>query len=498
MLGSRAMHPYQRMHPGVRTIPHLVGGQWRFEKGPHVVASPYTGQPMLELKPADGALVNDAVKQAHAAAKDWGTATAKERARVLFEVREHIRKNMEELRATISYESGKTVGEAEAGMQKGLEVLEFALSLQNLDSGGRLEVSRGVSCEVRRVPLGVVAGISPFNFPAMVPMWMMPIALALGNAFIWKPSDKVPMTSHLLGECFLRAGLPAGVLTILQGGAQTAMAIVDHPEVRAVGFVGSTPVARAIYQRGTAHGKRVLALGGAKNHIVLLPDADVEIAGQGIADSFTGCAGQRCMAASVVAAVGKVDGILEEVVRRASSHCAGDTMGAIISKQQLEFLHGAIEQAEREGAKVLLDGRKAKPAAGYEGGNWLGPTILDHVKPGSEAATRELFGPVLAIVRVQSLDEALALDAASDFGNATSVFTSSGPAAEEVARRSDSGMIGINVGVPVPREPFSFGGTYESKFGHGDITGAPSLSLWSDLKKVTTKWTLPKDKNWMA
>lgn len=492
------MHPYLKFHSDVRVVPHLVGGKWRFDKGDHRVSSPYTGKPMFELAPAKPALVDEAIRAAAAASKEWGAATMKERAKVLFNAREQILKNLDELVATKSFESGKTLAEAEAGLMKGVEVLEFALSLQNLDSGGKMEVSRGVHCEFRRLPLGVVAGISPFNFPAMVPMWMLPIALALGNSFVWKPSDKVPMTSQLLSECFIKAGLPAGVLTVLQGGVETVNAIIDHHDVRAIGFVGSTPVAKEVYRRGTALGKRVLALGGAKNHIVLMPDADVDMAAQGIADSFTGCAGQRCMAASVLLAVGPVDHIIEKVVAHARSHCAGQTIGAIISKQQLEFLHSAIENAQKEGAKILVDGRGTKSPAGGEQGNWLAPTVLDHVKPGSEAATRELFGPILSIVRAKSLSEALEIDALSHYGNATSVFTSSGAIAEEVARHTQSGMIGINIGVPVPREPFSFGGTYESKFGHGDITGVASLNFWSDLKKITTKWTMPKDKNWMS
>lgn len=492
------MHPYLKFHGGVRVIPHLISGQWRSEKGPFSATSPYTGKPMFELKGADARLIDEAVRGAAAGAKEWGAVPLKERTRILFNLRDQIMKNREELVATISYESGKTLAEAEAGLMKGVEVLEFALSLQNLDAGGRMEVSRGVHCEFRRVPLGVVAGITPFNFPAMVPMWMMPIAIALGNAFVWKPSDKVPMTSHLLGECFVRAGFPSGVLTIIQGGVETVNGIIDHPEVRAIGFVGSTKVAKAVYQRGTAHGKRVLALGGAKNHIILMPDADVEIAAQGIADSFTGCAGQRCMAASVLLAVGNVDHIVDKIVEKARSYCAGESLGAIITRQQLEFLRQSIDQAVADGAKALVDGRKIKPAAGFENGNWLGPTVLDHVKAGSMAATHELFGPVLSIVRVKSLSEALEIDHTSEYGNATSVFTTSGAVAEEVARTAQSGMIGVNIGVPVPREPFSFGGTFESKFGHGDITGEPSLNFWSDLKKVTTKWTMPKDKTWMS
>lgn len=496
------MHPYRSFHNGSRVIPHFVGGEWVKEKGALSATSPYTGEPMFEAKQADAKLVDQAIKKARDASHDWGSTPIKERTRVLFATREEILKNLKELAATVSFESGKTLGEAEAGLMKGIEVLEFATSLQNSDMGGKIEVSRGVHCEFRRAPLGVVAGITPFNFPAMVPMWMMPIATALGNAFVWKPSEKVPMTSELLGRCWEKGGLPKGILTILQGGVDTVNAIIDHPDVRAVGFVGSTPIARAVYTRGSSLGKRVLALGGAKNHIILMPDADPEITAQGIADSFTGCAGQRCMAASVLVAVGKkdskIDAMVKGIVERAKKLAIGENMGAIITKKQLEFLHGAIDRAEKDGAKILLDGRKAKPLAGYEKGSWLAPTILDEVKPGTEAATQELFGPLLSIVRVETLDEALKIDASSEFGNATSVFTQSGAVAEEVAARAQSGMIGVNIGVPVPREPFSFGGTYESKFGHGEITGPGSLSFWSDVKKITTKWTMPKDKNWMS
>lgn len=492
------MHPYLSFHRDARVIPHLIGGEWRALPGPHTGTSPWTGQPTFQLQPADAALVDEAVQKAAVGAREWGQVPIKERTRLLFEVRANLLTHLKELSATVSFESGKTLAEAEAGLMKGLEVLEFALSLQNLDSGGRMEVSRGVHCEYRRSPLGVVAGITPFNFPAMVPMWMMPIALALGNAFVWKPSERVPMTSQLLGECFRSAGLPPGVLTIVQGGPTTVNALIDHPVVRAVGFVGSTQVARHVYSRATSLGKRALALGGAKNHIILMPDADPELSAQGIADSFTGCAGQRCMAASVLLAVGPVDDIIERVTARAKGHRCGETMGAIISKGQLDFLEGAIARAVDEGATPLVDGRRPTVPTGLAHGHWLGPTLLDRVPVGSEAATRELFGPVLSIVRVHSLEEALAVDASSEYGNATSVFTTSGAIAEEVAHRSQSGMIGINVGVPVPREPFSFGGTYESKFGHGDMTGEGALDFWSDRKKVTTRWAPARDRSWMS
>ena len=381
---------------------------------------------------------------------------------------------------------------------KGVEVLEFALSLQNSDIGGKLEVSRGVTCEYRREPLGVVANITPFNFPAMVPMWTIPIALALGNAYVWKPSDKTPLTSRLIAHALKEAGLPDGLFTVLQGSAATVDAIIDHPAVKAIGFVGSTKVAKIVYQRGTHLGKRVLALGGAKNHIVLLPDANPEMCGPGISDSFTGCAGQRCMAASVLLAVGEVGRHIEKIVARAGSLELGKDMGALITAQQKEFLVGAIGRAEKAGAKILLDGRKAKVPAGLEGGNWLGPTILDNVQPGSEAASIELFGPILSIVRCKDLSQAMQIENESEYGNACSVFTINGGLAARVAREATSGMVGVNVGVPVPREPFAFGGMNASKFGMGDITGVHSLDLWSNVKKITTKWEMQSDSNWMS
>ena len=359
-------------------------------------------------------------------------------------------------------------------------------------------MSKGVSCEFRREPLGVVANITPFNFPAMVPMWTIPIAIALGNAYVWKPSEKTPLTSLKIAEALREAGLPSGILTVLHGGGPTVEAIIDHPKVKAIGFVGSTKIAKLVYQRGTQLGKRVLALGGAKNHIILVPDANSELSGMGISDSFTGCAGQRCMAASVLLAVGDVRNHIEKIVQRAGSLEFGNTMGAIITKAQVEFLHGAIDRAVKAGARILLDGRNAKPPTGMEAGNWLGPTILDMVTPGSEAATHELFGPILSIVHCKDVTEALQIENSVEYGNACSVFTSSGPLADRVMREASTGMVGINVGVPVPREPFSFGGVNASKFGHGDITGPGSLDFWTNTKKITTKWEKQSDSNWMS
>ncbi len=485
--------------PAKRSGDNFIGGEWvKGTAGTLEVRSPYNGSVIGEMSVPSAAQISSAIEAAHAAQAEWGRTPPKERARVLFNFRNILLRDLDTIAHIKSSESGKAFEEGKAGLMKGIEVLEFALSLQNLDIGGRLEVSRGVYCEYRREALGVVANITPFNFPAMVPMWTIPIALALGNAYVWKPSDKTPLTSLKIAEALSEAGLPKGLLTVLHGGEPTVNAIIDDPRVKAVGFVGSTKIAKLVYQRATALGKRALCMGGAKNHIVLLPDASPELAGVGIADSFTGCAGQRCMAASVLLAVGDVDKHIEKIKERAASMQLGVNMGAIITKAQVDFLHAAIARAEEAGAKVLLDGRLVKAPAGMEQGNWLSPTILDHVKPGSEAHKVELFGPIISIIRCKDLTEALAIQATSEYGNACSVFTSNGALAERVAREARAGMVGVNVGVPVPREPFSFGGINASKFGHGDITGIHSLDFWSDVKKITTKWEKQNDSTWMS
>lgn len=484
-----------------RLIPvqNFVSGQFLTASGPALkVHSPYNGQQIGEMHATSVAEVDVAVKAAKAAQAEWAQVPMKERTKVMFNFRQILLRDLDEISHLKSSESGKCFAEGKAGLMKGIEVLEFAIALQNMDLGGKVDVSRGVTCEYRREPLGVVANITPFNFPAMVPMWTIPITLTLGNAYIWKPSEKTPLTSMKLAAALKEAGLPEGLFQVLQGGRETVEAIIDHKDVKAVGFVGSTAVAKAVYERGTAKGKRVLALGGAKNHIVLLPDANPELSGMGISDSFTGCAGQRCMAAAVLLAVGDVEKHIEAIVQRARSLVLGKDMGAIITKSQVEFLTKAIEAAEKAGAKILLDGRKATPPAGLEGGHWIGPTVLDHVKPGSEAATLELFGPILSIVRCKDISQAMEIENSVEYGNACSVFTSSGNLAEKVIRMASTGMVGVNVGVPVPREPFSFGGVNASKFGHGDITGHHSLDFWSNIKKVTVKWEKQDDNNWMS
>jgi malonate-semialdehyde dehydrogenase (acetylating)/methylmalonate-semialdehyde dehydrogenase len=461
------------------------------------VQSPYTGQLLGHVPDSTRDELDAAVQAAKRAAVGWAQCSLKERTVPLFRFRELLFQHWTALAHCAAAESGKTVAEARAGLEKGIEVVEYALSLQNLEQGASMEVSRGVRCEVRREPLGVVAGITPFNFPAMVPLWLFPIAVTLGNAFILKPSEKVPFTALRLAELMNEAGYPPGVFSVVHGRSATVQALIDHPDVAAYGFVGSSKVAASVYARAAERGKRMLALGGAKNSLILLPDADPSLAVPGIVASFTGCAGQRCMAGSLLIAVGDCQRMLDEIVAQAQRVRLGSDMGAIIDAAARSRLVQAIEQAESDGAKLCLDGRNQPAPAGYAGGSWLAPTILDAVGPESAAATQELFGPVLSVVRVASLSQALELEAKSPYGNATSVFTQSGAHARQVADRAQSGMIGINVGVPVPREPFSFGGTKSSRFGHGDITGAGGVELWTRLKKVTAKWG-QSDGSWMS
>ncbi|HTB75458.1 MAG TPA: CoA-acylating methylmalonate-semialdehyde dehydrogenase [Polyangiaceae bacterium] len=484
----------------LRDCKNLAGGVWRSSNRGRTleVTSPYTGQVIGTVGLSDASDVDVAVLGARKAFPAWAATPIKERVLPLRRFHDLVTRYAADLANTVALESGKTPAEALAGIQRGLEVIDYALSLPNLDDGAALEVSRGVTCEARREPLGVVAGVTPFNFPAMVPMWMFPIAVTLGNTFVLKPSERVPLAACRLGELMTEAGYAPGVFSVVHGDRETVAALVDHPDVRAVGFVGSTPAARAVYLRATALGKRALCLGGAKNHLLVAPDADETLTVRGVVDSFTGCAGQRCMAGSVLVAIGDGARFVDAVVRAAGAIQLGPGMGALIDAPARDRIAKAIDRAESEGARVLLDGRKASPPTGYEGGHWIGPTVLDGLRPGMECVTAELFGPVLAVLRVDNLDEALALERATPYGNATSIFTSSGAAARYVAERATSGMIGVNVGVPVPRDPFSFGGTKESRFGQGDITGPGALDLWSQLKKITTRWAPSPDASWMS
>jgi malonate-semialdehyde dehydrogenase (acetylating)/methylmalonate-semialdehyde dehydrogenase len=461
------------------------------------VISPLDGNLLSTVPMSTGKDLNEAVKSAKAAFAGWSRTPIKERVQVFFRYKILLEKNLKELAELCSEENGKTYGESVAEIEKCIELTEFACSLPQLVTGEILEVSKGVECRTEHVPLGVVASIVPFNFPAMVPNWTIPNAIALGNCMVIKPSEKVPLSVGKLAMLLKEAGLPDGVFNVVHGDSEIVNAICDHPGIEAVSFVGSTKVAKIVYQRATSQFKRALALGGAKNHLMVLPDAKPDMTAQNVAASMSGCAGQRCMAASAMVAVGEVDHIINKICEEAKKIIPGENLGAVISKESKDRIEGYIAEAEKQGAKILVDGRHAT-VKGKENGTYVGPTVIDYVKPDMAVAKEEIFGPVISIMRTSTVDEALAIENANPYGNAASVFTQNGGMARYIIDKASAGMIGVNVGVPVPREPFSFGGWNESKFGVGDITGKSSIEFWTKLKKSTTKWNPEAGVNWMS
>jgi malonate-semialdehyde dehydrogenase (acetylating)/methylmalonate-semialdehyde dehydrogenase len=461
------------------------------------VMNPATGEQIASVPLSSSKDVDAAVRAASAALPAWSATPIKERAQVFYRYKALMEKNANELAALVQRENGKTLGEAMAEVEKSIEVTEFACAMPQLVAGEVLEVSRGVECRIDRHPVGVVACITPFNFPNMVPNWTIPNALVLGNTMVLKPSEFVPLSAMRLAALLKEAGLPDGVFNIVNGGQEVVEALCDHPGIEAISFVGSTRVAKLVYQRATAHLKRAVCLGGAKNHLIVLPDAHEEMTASNVAASMSGCAGQRCMAASAMVAVGNVDHIIKRLCDEARAIVPGKNLGAVISKQAKERIERYIGEAERAGATILVDGRNAV-VAGKEGGYYVGPTVIDHVRPDMAIAREEVFGPVLAIMRAKTVDEAIAIENGNPYGNAASVFTQNGGLARYVAERASAGMIGVNIGVPVPREPFSFGGWNDSKFGAGDITGKSSIEFFSKPKKTTVKWNPESKINWMS
>jgi len=460
--------------------------------------------------PADGSVIsrvplsaaND-VDRAVAAAKEafpgWSEMPIKERVQVFFKYKALLEKNIDELAALVTEENGKVLSEGRAEVLKSAELTEFACSLPQITAGEVLEVSRGVECRVERYPVGVVASITPFNFPNMVPNWTIPNAIALGNCMILKPSEQVPISAGRIAELLREAGLPDGVLNIVHGGQATVESICDHPGIDGISFVGSTKVAKIVYRRGSSsiNLKRVLALGGAKNHLIVMPDAEPEMTSTNVVASMAGCAGQRCMAASVMMAVGKTDHIIERMVNIVRGMVPGVHIGPVISREAKARIESYISEAEKMGAKVLVDGR-GYSVPGKENGYYVGPTLIDYVTPEMRIAQEEVFGPVMVIIRANNVEDAVRVQHGSPYGNAASVFTESGGVARYVMENASAGMVGVNVGVPVPREPFGFGGWNDSKFGVGDITGRGSIEFWTKSKKMTTKWNKEAGVNWMS
>lgn len=461
------------------------------------VINPATGEILENIQLNSTKDLDQAVEQAGKAWPEWKSKTLRERAQVLYRYRTLLQDNIDELSQLIQKENGKTYDESKAEIAKAIEVTEFACSMAQFNTDKMLEVSQGITCRLTKEPLGVVACITPFNFPSMVPHWTIPIALGLGNCVILKPSELVPLSALRIKALLEEAGVPEHVFQVVFGQKEMVEAICDHPQIPAVSFVGSTKVAKIVYERCAKNHKRSLCMGGAKNHLIVLPDANVEMAANDIAASMSGCAGQRCMAASAMVAVGEVDHIIDELVQKAKGIVPGQSLGSVISCQAKERIESYITQAETDGATILLDGRGSS-VEGQEHGAFVGPTIIDNVTPDMAIAKEEVFGPVLSILRCDTIDEAIAIQHQSDYGNGASVFTQSASHANYISARLQAGMIGVNIGVPVPREPFSFGGWNDSRFGVGDITGESSINFWTQEKKITTKWNPEDRKDWMS
>lgn len=485
----------QNQFPAVK---NFIGGEFHRNGQPEMeVNSPLTGEILSTLPLSGYAEVDAAVKSALDAQPEWAAKPLKERVQVFFRYRQLLETYSDELTKLVHIENGKTYDEAKAEIDKSIELCEFAVSMPQIVANEFQEVSRGVECRIERKPIGVVACITPFNFPNMVPHWTVPNALVLGNAVILKPSELVPLSAVRMAELLKEAGLPDGLFNVVNGAREVVEALCDHPGIQAVSFVGSTKVAKIVYQRATSQLKRCIALGGAKNHLIVLPDAHLEMTASNVVASMSGCAGQRCMAASVMVAVDKVQPIIDRMVTEAQQIVPGKNLGSVISAEAKQRIERYITEAEKMGAKVLLDGR-SPIVEGKENGFYVGPTIIDYVTPDMAIAKEEIFGPVICIIRAKDINEAIEIENSSNYGNAASVFTQSGGMAKFVIEKASAGMIGVNVGVPVPREPFSFGGWNESKFGVGDITGKSSIEFWTQNKKTTVKWNAEAKVNWMS
>jgi malonate-semialdehyde dehydrogenase (acetylating)/methylmalonate-semialdehyde dehydrogenase len=478
--------------------PFFIGGEWvRPKLVGTPVFNPSTGDVISECPSGGAAEVDAAVQAAAAAFPAWRDTPAIERARLLFRYRHLIEADFDRICSTVSLEHGKTLVEARGSIYRGIENIEYACGIPSLLFGDTLEnVARNVDCETHLQALGVCVGITPFNFPAMVPLWMFPLAIACGNTFVLKPSEKVPLTAILLIELLEKAGLPKGVLNVVHGGRDCVDALLVHPKVRAISFVGSSQVAKHVYDTGTKNGKRVQANGGAKNYIVVMPDADIPRSVEALSTAAFGCAGERCMAGSTAIAVGKAaDIIVPQLVDTARSVKIGRTdtpmsqpdMGPLITGPHRARVQGLVDSGEKEGATVACDGRDAK-VADAPGGFYMGATILDNVRDSMTIAREEVFGPVLNVMRMDDLDAAIELANKSAYGNGASIFTSSGGAAREFKHRVKAGMVGINVGVPATMAMFPFTGWDASFYGDLHIQGREAVQFYTQQKVVTTRW----------
>jgi malonate-semialdehyde dehydrogenase (acetylating)/methylmalonate-semialdehyde dehydrogenase len=481
----------------MRTIPHWIGGSEttgasaRF--GP--VYNPATGAQQARVALAEPSDVDTAVQAAKKAFDEWRDVSLTRRARIMFALRDLVERNLGRLSEIVADEHGKVLSDAKGEVTRGMEVAEYACGIPTLLKGEYSEqVSTDVDAYSFRQPLGVCAGITPFNFPAMVPMWMHPIAIATGNTFVLKPSERDPSASNFMAQLYADAGLPDGVFNVVHGDKAAVDAILDHPDVAAVSFVGSTPIARYVHQRASASGKRVQALGGAKNHAVVLPDADIEFAATHLTAAGYGSAGQRCMAISAVVAVGEAgDALVAKLQEKAQEVKVGpgraetSEMGPVVTAEARDRIIGYVDRGEEAGATLVADGR-GLVVEGHEDGFFIGPCLFDHVTTDMDIYRDEIFGPVLVVLRARTFDEAISVVNANPYGNGTAIFTSSGHAAKRFQRDVQVGMIGINVPIPVPMAFYSFGGWKDSLFGDTHIHGPEGVRFYTSAKAITSRW----------
>lgn len=478
-------------------LANYINGEWRRSQATEYmdVVNPATTEKIAEVPLGTEADVNATVEAASAAFPAWRRTPPEERIQYLFKMKQSLEEHFDELARLITIENGKTFTEAKAEVRRSIENVEVACGIPTLMQGYNLEdVARGIDETMIRQPLGVVTAICPFNFPFMVPFWFLPYAIACGNTFVLKPSERVPVSMQLFFGLLDDIGLPDGVLNMVNGGKAAVDALLDHPAVRAISFVGSTPIARYVYSRGAAGGKRVQAQGGAKNHVVVLPDADMEMTAQIINDSAFGCAGQRCLAVSTAVTVGEAHSVFTEAITDLARSInvnygleEGAQMGPVITSESKARVESLIAKGASEGATVVLDGRGAKVSR-YESGNFVNPTILDNVQAGGEISQTEIFGPVLSISHADTVDDAIAMLSQSPYGNAASIFTSSGAAARKFRYEAPAGNIGINIGVAAPMAYFPFSGWKDSFFGVEHAQGRDGIEFYTEKKVVIERW----------
>ena len=479
----------------VRTLKFFVNGKWEEFGGElHPVMNPSTGQVMAQTPYATAAIIDQTARAAHAAFLEWREVPVVDRVQVFYRYKSLLEQHQDELARILSSENGKTFEDARGSVRRAIQMVEVCCGMPSLMMGDALEnVAKGIDCHSIRQPLGVCAGITPFNFPAMVPMWMYPFAIACGNSFILKPSEKVPLTPTRAAELLDEAGLPAGVFSLVHGDKEAVDALLRHPLVRAISFVGSSPVAKYVYQSAAAEGKRVQALGGAKNHLVVMPDANMEKAVEAIMGSAFGAAGERCLAGSVLVPVGAAaEPLLELLVEKTRNLRVGSSadehteMGPLVTADHRRRVLGYIEKGITEGAIPLCDGRTK--LTDERSGYYLGATIFDYVRPEMSIAREEIFGPVLSVIRVAALEDAIELINRSPFGNTSSIFTADGRAAREYARRIEAGMVGVNVGVAAPMAFFPFSGWKNSFFGDLHAHGRDAIAFYTEQKVIMSRW----------